>query len=125
MQLAEVTMTIDSPNFRQSAREAIVRAKEELATGNLHRLRYAALELRDAMEALTYDRALAFKDEIPPEEYKTWQPRKFDGRAGRYRRFNRGIVDDLFRARGGIWEGPSSRKDAGPWRRHRVHAGQS
>lgn len=39
-------------------------------------MRYAALELRDAMEAVTYDRALAFKDEIPPEEYKTWQPRK-------------------------------------------------
>lgn len=28
------------------------------------------------MEALTYDRALAFKDDIPPEEYKTWQSRK-------------------------------------------------
>jgi hypothetical protein len=40
------------------------------------RLRYAALELRFAMEAVTYDRALAFRDEISPEEYKTWQPRK-------------------------------------------------
>jgi hypothetical protein len=28
------------------------------------------------MEALTYDRALAFKQYIPPEEYKTWQSRK-------------------------------------------------
>lgn len=28
------------------------------------------------MEAVTYDRALAFKEEIPPEEYKNWQPRK-------------------------------------------------
>ena len=28
------------------------------------------------MEALTYDRALAFKDEFPPDEYKTWQPKK-------------------------------------------------
>jgi hypothetical protein len=47
-----------------------------IATLDVHRLRYAALELRDAMEAVTYDRALAFKDEIPPEEYRTWQPRK-------------------------------------------------
>ncbi len=29
-----------------------------------------------AMEALTYDRALAYKDEFPPNEYETWQPRK-------------------------------------------------
>lgn len=29
-----------------------------------------------AMEALTYDRAAAYKDEFPPQEYETWQPRK-------------------------------------------------
>lgn len=29
-----------------------------------------------AMEALTYDRALAYKDEFPPDEYETWQPIK-------------------------------------------------
>jgi hypothetical protein len=28
------------------------------------------------MEALTYDRAIAYKDEFPPQEYETWQPRK-------------------------------------------------
>ena len=48
----------------------------ELTANDVHRLRYAALELRDAMEALTYDRALTVTDYIPPEEYKTWQPRK-------------------------------------------------
>lgn len=69
-------MTISAPNFRHSARESLARAKAELAANDPIRLRYAALELRDAMEALTYDRALAFKDDIPPEEYKTWQPRK-------------------------------------------------
>lgn len=63
-------------NYRHLARESLSRAKTELASQDLHRLRYAALELRDAMEAVTYDRALAFKDEIPPEEYRTWQPRK-------------------------------------------------
>ena len=69
-------MTINAPDFRLSARESLMRAKTELKANNSPRLRYAALELRDAMEALTYDRALAFKDYIPPEEYKTWQPRK-------------------------------------------------
>ena len=67
---------INTTNVRYLAREALGRAKVELAANDQHRLRYAALELRDAMEALTYDRALAFKDEIPPSEYKTWQPRK-------------------------------------------------
>lgn len=69
-------MKINDPNFRHTAQQALVRANTELMTNDPHRLRYAALELRDAMEALTYDRALAFKDYIPPEEYKTWQPRK-------------------------------------------------
>jgi hypothetical protein len=63
-------------NFRHIAREALKRAKVELASNSPERVLYAALELRLAMEAVTYDRALAFKAEIPPEEYKTWQPRK-------------------------------------------------
>lgn len=63
------------PDFRSMARASLARAKAELEAGG-DRLRYAALELRFAMEAVTYDRALAFKDEIPPEEYGTWQPRK-------------------------------------------------
>jgi hypothetical protein len=37
------------PDFRQIARECVTRAKLELATDNPHRLRYGALELRDAM----------------------------------------------------------------------------
>lgn len=47
-----------------------------MASGESHRLAYAALELRKAIEALTYDKAEAMKAEIPPEEYATWQPRK-------------------------------------------------
>jgi hypothetical protein len=69
-------MTPDNPTFRRLAQESLARAKEELAANTPDRLRYAALELRNAMEALTYQRALAFKDDIPPEEYKTWQARK-------------------------------------------------
>lgn len=51
------------------------RARKELE-GDDDRLKYAALELRLSMEALTYDRARAYKDEFPPAEYETWQPRK-------------------------------------------------
>lgn len=62
--------------FRYLARQALARAKAELAAAQDERVKYAALELRFAMEAVTYDRAQALKNEIPPEEYKTWQPRK-------------------------------------------------
>ncbi|BCI66356.1 hypothetical protein [Acetobacter aceti] len=40
------------------------------------RLKYAALEIHMAMESLTYDHALTYKDEFPPAGYETWQPRK-------------------------------------------------
>lgn len=40
------------------------------------RLKYAALELRMAIEALTYDHATAYKDDISPEQLETWQPRR-------------------------------------------------
>jgi hypothetical protein len=63
-------------SFRQEAAAALARAQQELESQEPERLKYAALELRMAMEALTYDRAQAFKAEIPPTEYKTWQPRK-------------------------------------------------
>jgi len=65
-----------SMDFRHEARRALARAKEELAVQGEQRLRYAALELRMSMEGLTYARANQLKDEIPPENYKTWQPRK-------------------------------------------------
>ena len=63
-------------NYRNYARKCLKRYEEELGNGDDERLKYAALELRMSMEALTYDRALAYKDEFPPAEYKTWQPRK-------------------------------------------------
>jgi hypothetical protein len=63
-------------DYRSNARTHLKRGEEELESGNTERLKYAALELRMAMEALTYDRALAYKDDFPPAEYETWQPRK-------------------------------------------------
>ena len=62
-------------NYRHEAHQALKRAREALEDDDT-RLKYAALELRMAMESLTYDRARAYKDEFPPDEYETWQPRK-------------------------------------------------
>src|SRR5436853_576284 len=61
-------------NYRGDARKALARAKEELATKDDQRLKYAALELRMSMESITYDRALAYKDEFPEPEYDTSPP---------------------------------------------------
>lgn len=63
-------------NFRSQAHEALKRARAELDAERDERLRYAALELRLCIEAITYDRAQAFIEELPREEYKTWQPNK-------------------------------------------------
>ncbi len=63
-------------NYRNLARTHLKSAKDELDAKSDRCLKFAALELRMSMEALTYDRALAYKDEFPPDEYKTWQPRK-------------------------------------------------
>ncbi|MCK1288940.1 hypothetical protein IVB41_34080 [Bradyrhizobium sp. 44] len=63
-------------DYRTKARRALARARVELASADDERLPYAMLELRFAMEAITYDRAQAFKEDLPYEEYRTWQPRK-------------------------------------------------
>ncbi|WP_411572234.1 hypothetical protein ACK8HJ_21370 [Vreelandella titanicae] len=63
-------------DYRGKSREHLKAASEQLDFGSDSDLKYAALELRMAMEALTYDRALAFKEEFPIEEYDTWQPKK-------------------------------------------------
>jgi hypothetical protein len=63
-------------NFRQQARDALLRAKDELGSNVPERLKYAALELRMAMECLTYERASGYESELPSQEYETWQPRK-------------------------------------------------
>jgi len=63
-------------NYRHLAQKHLKNAKDELDTNDEQCLKYAALELRMAMEAITYDRALSYKDEFPPNEYETWQPRK-------------------------------------------------
>jgi hypothetical protein len=59
-------------DFRQRAREALRRAKNELSSTDPERMRYAALELRFAMEAVTYDRAL--ERQLLGRGYGRWAP---------------------------------------------------
>lgn len=56
------------------ARSALDRAKALLAAGEDDALVYAALELRRALEALVYENALRFTDELIGEDYAVWQP---------------------------------------------------
>ncbi|MGB4107669.1 MAG: hypothetical protein WBK55_07715 [Alphaproteobacteria bacterium] len=63
-------------DFKARAKQHLAAAKEELSSGDERRLKYAALEIRMAMEAVTYERAQAYIKDIPPEVYETWQPKK-------------------------------------------------
>lgn len=53
---------------RSRARSALASAQSKLAGDEDQRLKYAALELRMAIESVTYDRALAYKSEISPHD---------------------------------------------------------
>lgn len=63
-------------DYRDIARLALQRAKDLLISADADQIRYAVLEVRMAIEGLTYARANIYKNEIPPSEYKTWQPKK-------------------------------------------------
>lgn len=63
-------------NFRTLAKRALERAKTELHLNDDDRLKYAALELREALEALVYERATKYTEELPENEWQTWQARK-------------------------------------------------
>lgn len=62
--------------YRAYAAASLSRADDELNSQADARVRYAALELRSAMEALVYDRLLLYEEELPAKELATWQPRK-------------------------------------------------
>jgi len=55
-------------------RSCLARAQSLLAESTPESLRYAALELRLCIEALTYEKLRAFSNMIPEEVLKTWQP---------------------------------------------------
>lgn len=62
--------------YRNSARLALDRAHQALISGESFQLRYAALELRMALECLVYERALNYKEELSNKKLSTWQPKQ-------------------------------------------------
>ena len=62
--------------YRKLACSSLERAKSELTTGDDHRYRYAALELRMALESLIYEKAENYSEELCGKELETWQPRQ-------------------------------------------------
>lgn len=64
------------PNFRHMARQALKKCNAKMGTDNDDDLRDAALQLRMAMEALTYERAMTYANELGPDKMKTWQPKR-------------------------------------------------
>ena len=63
-------------SYRNEARLALSRARMHLDSKDDTSLRYAALELRLALECLVYERAQNYKDELPKKKLSTWQPRQ-------------------------------------------------
>ncbi|WKD48218.1 hypothetical protein [Microbulbifer spongiae] len=62
--------------YRDIAKTYLKSAEKELSTGDDSRLKFAALELRMTLEALTYERAQLYKKELTEKQIKIWQPRK-------------------------------------------------
>ena len=66
----------ESMNFRTQAKDALKRAKNELSHEDDSRTKYAALELRMALESLTYDISKSYREELSETDFNTWQPKK-------------------------------------------------
>ncbi|MCE3261563.1 MAG: hypothetical protein K0R43_642 [Pseudoduganella sp.] len=62
--------------YRNDARVALDRARLALAAREDSNLRYAALELRMALECLVYERAQSYKEELSNKRLSTWQPKQ-------------------------------------------------
>lgn len=50
------------------------KAQQLLSEGDEHSLRHAALELRRCLEAVVYEKLWAYKDRIPADVARKWQP---------------------------------------------------
>ena len=64
------------PNFREMARQTVEAAKAKLSTNCESDVVDAALRLRMSLEALTYERAMKYAEDLGPERMKTWQPKQ-------------------------------------------------
>lgn len=65
--------------YRNDAKAALHRARKALAASENYQLRYAALELRMALECLVYERAKSYRNELSNKKLSTWQPRQLLG----------------------------------------------
>lgn len=65
-----------TPNSRHSAREHIGAAKVLLLVSGESSARYACLNLRMAIEALTYQTLQAYLAEVPNSAMTAWTPKK-------------------------------------------------
>ena len=65
-----------TPDMRWAARDCVTRAKNLLANGDDPSARYACLELRFAIEYLSYDLLQTYRDELPYDAVKKWQPKE-------------------------------------------------
>ena len=63
-------------NYREVAKQALERALQEMESADTNRLRYAALELRMALEALVYERAKNYSTDASWKKLSKWQPKK-------------------------------------------------
>ncbi|MBU1387824.1 MAG: hypothetical protein KKE62_06405 [Proteobacteria bacterium] len=62
--------------YRNLAQQAFNRAKVELASKDPNRIKYCVLELRMAFEALIYQKATNYTEELSGKKLNTWQPAK-------------------------------------------------
>ena len=63
-------------NMRHTARECVSRAKDLIARGDQASARHACLELRFAIEYITYNQLQTYMDEISDEALKKWTPKQ-------------------------------------------------
>lgn len=63
-------------SYRNDARLALNRALGHIDSSENANLRYAALELRMALECLIYERAQNYRDELSSKKLSTWQPKQ-------------------------------------------------
>lgn len=59
-----------------SKKECFIRAKALVALGDQSSLRYACLEIRQCIEAISYAKMFNFKKVVPEEQFSEWNPKK-------------------------------------------------
>lgn len=72
----DVEATAPSFDYRDRAASFVGRAKDHLDSGDERRVVYACLELRHAIESLTYDLVRVYRDDLSDAAMEDWHPRR-------------------------------------------------